>query len=64
MARLEGFEPPTNGFGSHYSIRLSYRRVLRAVRHADVGRRPRIVTEFRRAGSRGCGGARVPRGAP
>ena len=27
MARLEGFEPPTNGFGSHYSIRLSYRRI-------------------------------------
>lgn len=27
MVRPEGFEPPTNGFGSHYSIRLSYERV-------------------------------------
>ena len=29
LVRLEGFEPPTNGFGSHYSIRLSYRRIGR-----------------------------------
>ena len=27
MVRPEGFEPPTNGFGSHYSIRLSYERI-------------------------------------
>lgn len=33
MVRPEGFEPPTNGFGSHYSIRLSYERVVQSPRH-------------------------------
>lgn len=28
LARPEGFEPPTNGFGSHYSYPLSYERVI------------------------------------
>lgn len=32
MARLEGFEPPTNRIGTCYSIQLSYRRVRKCLR--------------------------------
>ena len=40
LARPEGFEPPTNGFGSHYSIRLSYGREPRIVPDRGVAREP------------------------
>lgn len=40
LARLEGFEPPTNGFGSRYSIRLSYRRVVPIVLDSGDRREP------------------------
>ena len=36
MARLEGFEPPTNRIGTCYSIQLSYRRVIEVFADSNV----------------------------
>lgn len=58
MVRPEGFEPPTNGFGSHYSIRLSYERVV----SCSPGRRcgPPYVLMAREEHSSGKRGAGLP----
>ena len=57
MARPEGFEPPTNGFGSHYSIRLSYGRIAMDAPRNRGGAHSRMIG---RSGASGRALARLP----
>jgi hypothetical protein len=50
LARPEGFEPPTNGFGSHYSIRLSYGRMMVRTGMGDRWMRARASAKYSEVG--------------